>query len=150
MKDNDSKLIWESYFTRGEGIEDDFAKFADENPAPQETKLPHMNYRDWVDIWKAPDSYSDIDDVKQYFNKIPPKLQPFFKPDQEGSFLVIAARDEFHDHAQSIDGDGMGGIIEYKLGGFLIGMEDGNYVSYIKREIHAKNNLKLKRPPREQ
>ena len=79
---------------------------------------------------------------------MPTQLQPFFKPDQEGSFLVIAATDDFHERAQALDGDGMGGTTEYKLGNYLIGMEDGNFATYIKiAEPTKSSSLKLRRPP---
>lgn len=133
-KDKDTQLIWESYLTRAEGIEDDFAEFADENTGT---------------IWSAPESFDGIEAINQSIAEIPQQLQPFFKPDQEGSFLVIAGTDDFHDQAQAIDGDGMGGITEYKLGNYLIGMEDGNFASYIKiAEPTQSSSLKLKRPPR--
>lgn len=132
-KDRDSQLIWESYFTKSEGIEDDFAEFADENSGT---------------IWSAPEGFSDIDSVKRSIVEMPTQLQPFFRPDQEGSFLVISATDDFHEQAQAIDGDGMGGTTEYKLGNYLIGMEDGNFATYIKiAEPTKSSSLKLKRPP---
>ena len=149
MNNKDNKLIWESYATRAEGIEDDFAEFADENPAPQRTELPHRNLRHSKTIWSAEDNYNNVDTVKRSITEMPSQLQQFFKPDQEGSFLVITATDEFYDRAEAIDGDGMGGITEYSLDGFLVGLEDGNYASYIKQNIHAKNNLQLRRPPHE-
>ena len=133
-KDKDTQLIWESYLTRAEGIEDDFAEFADENTGT---------------IWSAPESFDGIEAISQSITEMPQQLQPFFKPDQEGSFLVIAGTDDFHDRAQAIDGDGMGGITEYKLGNYLIGMEDGNFASYIKiAEPSQSSSLKLRRPPR--
>jgi len=132
-KDKDTQLIWESYLTRAEGIEEDFAEFADENTGT---------------IWSAPESFDGIEAISQSIAEMPQQLQPFFKPDQEGSFLVIAGTDDFHDRAQSIDGDGMGGTIEYKLGNYVIGMEDGNFASYIKvAQPTQTSNLKLRRPP---
>lgn len=121
----DNKLIWESYATRAEGIEDDFAEFADENTGT---------------LW---------DDSKP-IEAMPQELQPFFEPSQEGSFQVIAATDKFYDRAQGLDGDGMGGISTYKLGRYLIGLEDGNFAKYIKvTEPTQSSSLKLRRPPRE-
>ena len=132
-KDRDSQLIWESYYTRSEGIEDDFAEFADESSGT---------------IWNAPEKFDDVDSIKQSIAEMPQQLQPFFKPDQEGSFLVISATDDFHERAQAIDGDGMGGTTEYKLGNYLIGMEDGNFATYIKiAEPTKSSSLKLRRPP---
>jgi len=116
MKDNDSKLIWESYTARTEGIEDDFAEFADENTGT---------------LW---DDSKPIEDMPQ-------ELQPFFEPSQEGSFPVVAARDEFYDRAQGLDGDGMGGMSIYKMDGYLIGLEDGNFAKYIKVAEPPRENL---------
>jgi hypothetical protein len=123
MNNKDNKLIWESYATSNEGIEDDFMDFADENTGT---------------LW---DDSKPIEDM-------PRELQPFFEPSQEGSFQVIAARDEFYDHAQGLDGDGMGGISTYKMGRYLIELEDGNFAKSIKvAEPTQSSSMKIKRPP---
>lgn len=123
-KDRDSQLIWESYYTRSEGIEDDFAEFADENSNT---------------LW---DDSRPIDDIPQ-------ELQPYFEPSQEGSFQVVAATDEFYDQAERVGGDGMGDTATYKMDGYLIGLEDGNFAKFIKViEPTRSSSLKLRRPPR--
>jgi hypothetical protein len=125
MNNKDNKLIWESYITRAEGIEDDFAEFADENSNT---------------LW---------DDSKP-IDEIPQELQPYFEPSQEGSFQVAVATDGFHDQAEQVSGDGMGDTSTYKLDGYLIGLVDGIFAKFIKViEPTRSSSLKLRRPPRE-
>lgn len=142
---DDSQLIWESYMTRREGIEDDFAEFADENPSnkPQPTRSSSMKLnrppqqkeldeygREY--IYKGPrdGAYAREEHRDRALENLPGGLNRLFQPSQEGSFHVLVPSEEFKSHGSN--GDGMGGSVEHDLGDVIVGLADGNYLEYIK------------------
>lgn len=143
-KDRDSQLIWESYYTKREGIEDDFAEFADENPSknPQPTKSSSLKLnrppqkeldeygREY--IYKGPrdGAFESEQQMIHSLKQLPAGLDRLFTPSQEGSFYVLEPSEQFKSYGS--DGDGMGGTIEHDLGDVIVGLADGNFLEYIK------------------
>lgn len=143
-RDKESQLIWESYITRREGIEDDFAEFADENPSkkPQPTKSSSLKLkrppqkeldehgREY--IYKGPrdGAFESEQQMIQSLKQLPVGLDRMFTPSREGSFYVLEPSEEFKSYGS--DGDGMGGTIEHDLGDVIVGLADGNFLEYIK------------------
>lgn len=144
MNNKDNKLIWESYVTKTEGIEDDFMDFADENPSkkPQPTKTsslklkrPPEEERDEYGrkyLYKGPKdgAYAREEQMRQALENLPMGMSDMFQPGKEGSYYVIEPNDDFKSY--STDGDGMGGTIEHNLGYAIVGLADGNFLDYIK------------------
>ena len=137
--DKDTQLIWESYETKiNEGIEDDFAEFADENPNEK---------------WSFRGMSQDIEDVEVAYNDIPEELRVYFEPTKEEmmgkTYYDITNTGQFDDDKEDTENhDNMGGISEYSIGGFVVGMEDGNFLRYIRKNPIGDTSLKLRRPPR--
>ena len=143
-KNKESQLIWESYITRREGIEDDFAEFADENPSkkPQPTKSSSLKLnrppqkeldeygRDY--IYKGPKdgAFAREEHMTQALSNLPAGLRQMFTPSKEGSFYVIVPSEVFKSYGS--DGEGMGGTAEHDMGDMIVGLADGHYLEYIK------------------
>lgn len=143
-KDKDNQLIWESYVTRAEAVEDEFFDWADENPSkkPQPSKSSSLKLnrppekkelddygREY--IYKAPKrGHSSEEEMIQVLKQMPQGMGDLFKPDKEGSFYVLTPSDKFESFNST--GDGMGEIEEHDLGYALVGLADGNFLEYIK------------------
>lgn len=140
----DTQLIWESYMTRAEGIEDDFAEFADENPSkkPQPTKSTSLKLRrppqEELDeygrkyLYKGPKdgAFESEEQMRQALANLPDGMSDKFQPGKEGSFYVLEPNENFKSYGS--DGDGMGGTVEHDLGYAIVGLADGNFLDYIK------------------
>lgn len=88
-------------------------------------------------VWNAPEGgFGSSGQATAGIAEMPQDLHAYFKTDTEEvgakTFHVIIGNDRFYDQAQAMDGDGMGGVTEYRLGKYTVGMEDGNYALYIK------------------
>lgn len=143
-KDRDNQLIWESYIIRAEGIEDDFAEFADENPSkkPQPTKSTSLKLRrppqEELDeygrkyLYKGPrdGAFESKEQMMQALANLPGGMSDKFQPGKEGSYYVIEPNENFKSYGS--DGEGMGGTIEHDLGFAIVGLADGNFLDYIK------------------
>lgn len=113
MKDKDSDLIWESWTTsqyvHSEELDDHGREY----------------------IYRAPKrGHSSEQEMIQVLKQLPQGMGDMFKPDQEGSFLVLTPTDKFKSYGSS--GDGMGDVIEHDLGFAVVGLADGNFLEYIK------------------
>ena len=105
----------------------------------KDNKLIYEAYAEELNrgTWNAPEGgFASAGQATAGIAEMPQELHAFFKTDtEEGlakTFHVIVGNDRFYDQAQAIDGDGMGGVTEYQLGKYTIGMEDGNYAVYIR------------------
>jgi hypothetical protein len=136
--DKDTQLICESYETKiNEGIEDDFAEFADENPN---------------EIWSF-EGTENLNDAKAAYDSIPEELRVYFEPTEEEmmgkTYYDITHTEQFVNTAKRNPHDDiMGGVSEYSVGGVVVGMEDGNFLRYIRKNPIGDTSLKLRRPPR--
>lgn len=144
-KDKDNQLIWESYVTRAEAVEDDFFDWAEENPSkkPQPSKSSSLflnrppeqkeldDYgREYVYRGPKDGAFESEQQMRQALEQLPGGLDKLFQPSREGSFFVLEPSDKFKSHGS--DGDGMGGTIEHDLGDVIVGLADGNFLEYIK------------------
>ena len=121
MKDNDSKLIWESWTSSPEHVA----------PQVQESDTRELDDHGREYIYKAPRrGHSSEEEMIQVLKQLPQGMGEMFKPDREGSFLVLTPSDKFKSYGTS--GDGMGDVIEHNLGFAIVGLADGNFLEYIK------------------
>lgn len=125
------------HLTENEGIEDDFAEFADENPN---------------EIWSF-EGTENLNDAKAAYANIPEDVRVYFEPTEEEvmgkKYYDITYNEQFANAAEkNPHDDSMGGVSEYSVGGVVVGMEDGNFLRYIKKNPTGDTSLKLRRPPR--
>lgn len=135
MKDNENRLIWEQYNSPGRA-EGGNIPFPDGRGEMADLDEEGREY-----IFKEPERYENDQQIIDMLKRLPFNMGTLFRHDREGSFLTISATDRFYQEAgRPIDGDGMGGIIEYDLGYAIVGLEDGNFLSYIKHAPSEKED----------